>query len=201
MFQNNYDFLGGKCGFQGLSGFEFDRHAVPRCWHQEMSCDKDVHIKVEDSYECIGKMSYEFSAKVTPVPKDHCLLFTFQHVLILPLDFTCQDWNTSYHLKLSKYFTWLLYISLILFRRSVSIRSFIVLNLHRNCRFHIKRSYSRHIVLIAVVYERIRCDVQSNCKFNGNLIISQNLLLSDRNLRSSIHLYTLTWLLRIPTRN
>lgn len=27
--------------------------------------------KVEDSYECIGKMSYEFSAKVTPVPKDH----------------------------------------------------------------------------------------------------------------------------------
>jgi len=68
-----------------------------------MSCEKDVHIKVDDSYECIGKMSYEFSAKVTAVPKDHCLSFTFQHVLILPLDLTCPDWNTSYHLKLRKY--------------------------------------------------------------------------------------------------
>lgn len=45
-------------------------------------CDKDVHMKMEDSYECIGKMSYEYSAKVAPVPKDHCLLFAFQHVLI-----------------------------------------------------------------------------------------------------------------------
>jgi len=51
-------------------------------------------------------MSYEFSAKVAPVPKDHCLLFTFQHVLIFPLDLACPDWNASYHLELSKYFTW-----------------------------------------------------------------------------------------------
>ena len=51
-------------------------------------------------------MFYGFSAKVAPVPKVHCLLFTFQHVLILPLDLTCPDWNTSFHLNLNKYFTW-----------------------------------------------------------------------------------------------
>ena len=60
---------------------------------------------MEDSYECIKKMSYEFSAKVAPVPKDHCLLFTLQHVLILSFDLACPDWNASYHLKRSKYFT------------------------------------------------------------------------------------------------
>ena len=51
-------------------------------------------------------MFYGFPAKVAPVPKVHYLLFTFQHVLILPLDLTCPDWNTSYHLNLNKYFTW-----------------------------------------------------------------------------------------------